>query len=171
MINPDPVQAFNRISLESIVEGDQGQGYVPVYWGGPDGNVPDSDTCAVRILMTPGKVSTPHIHDEVQVTVSLETAWYGVLTLWGPDLEHATWLYPSGILTIRPGQPHVALYPRHRPDNNERIHVEAIATEVRNTPDYRHDIRPMPQLWTVARRRTNQMGLEHLFNWPTPNDG
>lgn len=146
-------------------QGAQGQDFYPIYWGGPDGNVPDSDTCAVRITMKPGKVSIPHIHDRVQVTISLESGWFGVLTLWGDNLENRLWLRPGGFLTIRPGVPHVALYPTHRPDTRERIHVDAIAAEFRNTPDYRDDVRQLPHLWSAVRKQANQMGIEQWLRW------
>lgn len=158
------VRAFHP-DLGRLEDTAQGQRLTPVYWGGPDGNVPGSATCAVRILMTPGWVSMPHVHDEVQVTVALDSAWYGVLTLWGPNLENPTWLHPGGVLAIPPGVPHVALYPSRRPDNGDRIVIDAIATEFRNTPDYRYDVRRFPNMYPLARRAAARLGVEDLFDW------
>lgn len=148
----------------------QGQDVVPIFWGGPDGNMPDSQNCGVRITMTPGKVSRPHIHHTTQVNVTLDRAWYGVLTLWGDQLENAEWLRQEGTLVIRPGVPHIALNPRRRPDTGERIHVDAIATEIRNNPDWRADVVPLPDLWPHAYRHADRLGLAHLFDFPPKSD-
>jgi len=148
----------------------QGQDVTPIFWGGPHGNMPDSQNCGVRILMTPGKVSRPHRHDYAQVNVTLDTAWYGVLTLWGDQLENAEWLRQGGTLVIRPGVPHIALNPRRRPDTGERIHIDAIATEIRSVPDWREDVLYMPELWPHAYRQVDRMGLAHLFDFPPKTD-
>jgi quercetin dioxygenase-like cupin family protein len=162
------VQAFHP--GPAIQGSAQGQDLTPIFWGGPDGNMPGSENCGVRIVMRPGKVSTPHVHHVTQVQVTLDSGWYGVLTLYGDTLEHHRWVRPGGTLVIRPGVPHVALYPHRRPDNDDRIVVEAIATEIRNNPDWRADVEPLPDLWFHAYRQADTLGLAHLFDFPPRKD-
>lgn len=148
----------------------QGQDVTPIFWGGPDGNMPDSENCGVLISMAPGKVSRPHVHLTTQVNVSLVSGWFGVLTLWGETLDNDEWVRPGGTLVIRPDVPHIALYPRRRPDNGEKIVVPAVAIEVRNNPDWRADVEPCPELWFHAYRQVDSMGLAHLFDFPPKSD-
>lgn len=162
------VKAFHPSPVQPVGSA-QGQDVVPIFWGGPDGNMPESENCGVRIIMRPRKVSTPHVHNYAQVQVTLDSGWYGVLTLFGDDLEKAEWVRPGGTLVIRPGVPHVALYPGRRPDNNERIVVDAIATEIRNVPDYREDVVPLPNLWRAAYVHADRLIGAHLFDFP-PRD-
>lgn len=155
------VHAFNPAPA-AYLDSAQGQSLEPLWWGGPDGNIPDSPTCGVKILMTPRKVSKPHIHREVQVHVTQITG-LPVLTLYGDALENAVWLVPGGTLLIQPGVPHVALYPQR---GSREDALDAIAVEVRNTPDWQYDVEPLPELWPVAFNRASQADIAHLLEWP-----
>lgn len=157
------VYAFHP-DLSRSENSDQGQDMVPIFWGGPDGNVPDSPVCGVKILMAPGKVSRPHVHREVQVQVTLESACTGVWTLAGDRLETASELRPGGTLVIPPGVPHIALYPHAMHMDGQC--AEAMATEIRNHPDYRYDTYGRPDLWPLAYERATMLGIAHQLNWP-----
>ena len=138
--------------LSAPLDSAQGQSMVPVLWGvevdGQPPNAPDSPCCAVKILMDPGKtgrVSNPHVHDEVHVYVTLDPGSPPVCTLSGERLENVAWTRGGETLWIPPGVPHVAICPV--PDSP----AVAVGTEFRTTPSYRHDVRPLPELWDQVR--------------------
>lgn len=148
-----------------VHESMQGQSLVPLIDGTPTGNAPGSPLCQVTILMENGKVSTPHVHDEVHVYVRLLVCGpQGVLTLYGDDLKHEQWLFANQTLWIPPGVPHVAVYPWFHDAST------AVALETRTTPDWHADVRPLPTLWVQLRERLLELNLYHQVIAPVAAD-
>lgn len=140
----------------------QGQELIVIIDGRPKGNAPGSPNCQVGILMDPGKVSTPHTHDEAHVYVRLEECGpQGVLTLYGEALEHEEWLFAGGTLWLPPGVPHVAVYPRYHDAPT------AVGIETRTTPDPFADVRPLPELWGSLARHLAVLGLLDQVDAPS----
>lgn len=154
-------------------EGMQGQRFVTLVDGRPTGNAPGSPLSQLGIVMPTGKVSTPHVHDDVYVSVHLLDAGpQGVLTLWGDELEHEAWLHAGETLWIEPTVPHVAIYPRYvdlRFDDRDVVDAPtALALETRSTPDPTHDVRPLPDLWPFVGRRLADLDLVTHVELPPP---
>lgn len=140
------------LSRTRLRETMQGQTLAPVVSAD---EAPGSPLCQVAIVMEPGKVSTPHVHDEVHVYVHLLRGdLEGVLTLYGDALEGETWTQPGQTLWIPPRVPHVAVYPRWGPDAET-----VVALETRTASDWRYDVRPLPELTPVLRTRLLELGL------------
>jgi uncharacterized RmlC-like cupin family protein len=139
----------------------QGQDFVVIVDGRPGGNAPHSPCCQVAILMDPGKVSTPHVHNMTNVYIRLEECGpQGVLTLHGDRLQHEEWLFQGGTLWIPPGIPHVAVYP-HFHDT-----MTAVAIETRTTPDPWGDVEPLPELWPAIGAQLEAMDLTRVVDLP-----
>lgn len=137
------VRAFHPDMSESAVrKGMQGQGFIPVI------SDKDSPLCQVKIVMEPGKVSTPHRHDVLHIFVTLDVDSPPVLTLAGDRLERAVWLLPGGTLWIPPTIPHVAILPSAM--YGTPIRRRAVATENRVSGGWgiepQDDVIPMPEL-------------------------
>jgi uncharacterized RmlC-like cupin family protein len=163
MSNRPPVQAYRTVVADGVrtdqlQRGMQGQEFVVIVDGRPGGNAEDSPLCQLGILMKPGKVSTPHVHYDVNVYVRLEECGHqGVLTLYGDALEHEEWLFEGQTLWIPPGVPHVAVYPRFHGAPT------AVAIETRTTPDPLADVVTLTALWPTLRDRLDGLGLlEHV---------
>jgi len=144
----------------------QGQDLIVIIDGRPGGNAPRSPLCQLGILMDPGKVSTPHVHDETHVYVRLEECGpQGVLTLYGDRLQHEEWLFAGGTLWLPPGVPHVAVYPRFEGESAgaHATRTTAVGIETRTTPDPLADVRPLPELWNALSYHLDVLGLrEHV---------
>lgn len=143
--------------------GMQGQTFVPLVHAG---NAPGTSLCQLLITMATGRVSAPHVHDEVHVYVHLVRCGpQGVLTLYGDALESGAWLFTGQTLWIPPGVPHVAVYPRYQtPTAVDDADVPpALALETRTTPSVTADVRPLPELWDVLLDRlTERQLLDHV---------
>jgi uncharacterized RmlC-like cupin family protein len=153
---PRPVVAHPTLHGSGVVrrEGMQGQDFVIVLDGRPGGNAAGSPLCQLAVLMDPGKVSTPHVHDETDVYVRLEECGpQGVLTFYGDQLEHEEWMFEGGSLWLPAGVPHVAVYPRFHDAPT------AVGIETRTTPDPFADVRALPELWPTLVRVLGATGL------------
>lgn len=146
----------------------QGQRFVVML----DGTVvPGLPFCQVAIPMEPGKVTIPHIHDEIHVAVILASCDpTGVLTLYGDRFEHVRWLHAGQELYIPPGVKHMAIRPRTvttgRYVDHRAYQVDAVAYETRGCADPRHDVRALPQDWPHVVRSLVDLGLGDLVTWP-----
>jgi uncharacterized RmlC-like cupin family protein len=142
----------------------QGQNLAPVVGAH---NVPDLPFCQVAIVMEPGKVTRPHIHDEIHVAVTLtECDPTGVLTLYGDRFQYAQWLYQGQTLYIPPGVKHMAIRPRPEGPRPRVPAPLAYACETRSTGDWRHDVRHLPQDWHNVADQLWLMNLVHRVEWP-----
>jgi uncharacterized RmlC-like cupin family protein len=156
----DTVRAYHPdMSASAVREGMQGQGFIPVIAG------VDAPLCQVKIVMQPGKISTPHRHDVLHIFVTLDVDSPPVLTLAGDDLEHAVWLLPGGTLWIPPSVPHVAILPRSLHD--QPIMRQAVATENRVATgggisgiEPQDDVIPMPVLGKRVMTRIKALDLD-----------
>lgn len=141
--------------------GMQGQEFNVLLDGRPGGNAEGSPLCQLGIVMRPGKVSTVHVHREVNVYVRLERCGpQGVLTLYGDRLEGEEWLFEDQTLWIPPDVPHVAVYPRFHDSPN------AVAVETRTTPDPDADVVPLHHLRHVLEDRLDELDLARLLDLP-----
>jgi uncharacterized RmlC-like cupin family protein len=153
------VQAYRTfvhdgVPTHQLRQGMQSQEFVAIVDGRPGGNAEGSPLCQLGILMRPGKVSTPHVHEKVHVYVRLEECGpQGVLTLFGDELEHEEWLFEGQTLWIPPTVPHVAVYPHFHDAPT------AIAIETRLTPDPFADVVPLDDLWETLAVRLDDLDL------------
>lgn len=129
----------------------------------------------VAIPMEPGKVTIPHIHDEIHVCVVLaQCDPGGVLTLHGDYFQHATWLYAGQALHIPPGLKHMAIRPRSKrlavygedSQTGKLYAADALAYETRGTPDPLHDVRQLPEDWMNVVIKLDSMNLMDSITWP-----
>lgn len=143
----------------------QGQDVMPIV---DRDTAPGCPLCQLAILMDPGKVSTPHIHNDVFVYVYLAIAGpQGVLTLYGDNLEHHVWLFQGGTLVIPPGIPHVAVYPRRRKDEElEEPSPVVVAIETRTTDHWTDDVVAIPELWATLYDKITPWAIEELIDFP-----
>lgn len=129
------VRAFHPdMDADAVREGMQGQGFIPVIAD------QDSPLCQVKIVMQPGKISTPHRHDILHIFVTLDVDSPPVLTLAGEKMEHAVWLLPGGTLWIPPTVPHVAILPRTI--HGVPVRRQAVATENRVAMGFEYGVQP-----------------------------
>jgi uncharacterized RmlC-like cupin family protein len=144
------VQAFYSGSDAShLVPSMQGQDLVPLI---STDNAMDPPLCQVKIVMHPGKVSTPHVHYKAHVLVHLLSSGpMGVLTYAGEELEERIWLRMGGTLWIPPGIPHVAVYPRSAAQG-----IIAFALETRTVPAWRADVTALDTLEETLRTRLRE---------------
>jgi uncharacterized RmlC-like cupin family protein len=113
------------------------------------GSAPGTPMCVVELEMPPGTVSWPHLHREVTPLIHLEEGdGEGVTTFLGWELEEMVTIRPGEYGVIRPGVPHVAVYPRRSADQ-----VWARGTETRDHPDPQYDNVRLPQLWGLVVQR------------------
>lgn len=133
-------------------------------------NAPECPFCQVEILMEPGKVTVPHIHDRVHVAVTLTRCDpTGVLTLFGDDFDRTVWLRQGQTLHIPPGLKHMAIRPRTlgwRRYTRSSYWRPAHAQETRSTGDWTEDVRPLPEDWGKVRIQLIRMDLMHRVDWP-----
>lgn len=138
-----------------------GQRFVTVFDGE---NLPDGGRSKVLILMTPGKVSSVHLHKEAQVDIDvIEAGPQGVLTLAGDELEIAVWTSRYQSLTLPRKVPHVAIYPLPDPDSNlsndpgpDLLAIESRTNEVADA-----DIVELPGFGPLLVQRLGEHGLLH----------
>lgn len=138
--------------------GMQGQVFRPLV----DAEVaPTSPLCQLVIAMTPGKVSTPHVHVETHVYVHVkECGPQGALTLYGDALEYDEWTFADQTLWIPPGIPHVAIYPYFYDA------PPLVALETRATPHVDHDVVPLPTLWSTLGQRIVELDMVSQVELP-----
>lgn len=143
----------------------QGQRLVPIVG---THNVPGLPFCQVEIVMEPGKVTKPHVHDEIHVAVKLEVCDDdGVLTLYGDHFERVKWLYRGETLHMPPGIKHMAIRPRRTVEPvAAAAHNLAYACETRSTGDWRHDVRELPEDWPHVVNTLRGLDLLDRVTWP-----
>jgi uncharacterized RmlC-like cupin family protein len=143
----------------------QNQTFATILDGRDDANAAGSPLCQLAIYMAPGHVSTPHVHDRVHVYVRVEECGpQGALTLWGDQLKNEEWTFPGQTLWIPPGVPHVAVYPRFGPSDDD---ITLVACETRTTSDPQDDVQPLPALWPVVVQRLEDVGLLDRVELPS----
>lgn len=144
--------------------GMQNQAFATILDGRPGANAAGSPLCQLAIYMPPGHASTPHVHDRVHVYVRVEECGpQGALTLWGDQLENEEWTFADQTLWIPPGVPHVAVYPRFGPTDDD---VTLTACETRTTSNPQEDVRPLPELWVPLVQRLDDIGLRDRVDVP-----
>lgn len=141
--------------------GMQGQTFVTVL---DHETLPGTALSKLLILMTPGKVSNVHVHHGTDVYIDVIAAGpQNVLTLAGRDLEHAVWTSAYQTLYLRPGVPHVAVYPLPDPDRHlvDDAGPDLHALETRTCAVADADVWPLEGYGPLLVRRLGELGLLH----------